>query len=161
VCFGAVMKKLATAITAIALIGTPAFAADMAVKAPPPPAAAPVPTWTGFYVGGNIGASFGNVKADFGTAATVFDTPANFPTASFPTSFAGRDEVYPGGFIGGGQIGFNWQFSSLWVVGLEADFQGADEKEHSTLTSNFSGPLFGNGFSSFVEGLRSSITRQK
>jgi outer membrane immunogenic protein len=44
------MKKLATVIAAIALIGTPAFAADMAVKAPPP-APAPVPTWTGFYGG--------------------------------------------------------------------------------------------------------------
>ena len=35
---GAVMKKLATARAAIALVGTPAFAADMAVKAPPPAA---------------------------------------------------------------------------------------------------------------------------
>jgi hypothetical protein len=34
----------------------------------------------------------------------------------------------------------------MWVVGLEADFQGADEKEHSTLTQNFSAPfLFANG----------------
>jgi len=41
------MKRLATAIAAIALIGTPAFAADMAVKAPPP-APAPVYDWTGF-----------------------------------------------------------------------------------------------------------------
>jgi outer membrane immunogenic protein len=56
--------------------------------------------------------------------------------------FAGRDEVYPGGFVGGGQIGYNWQFSPLWVVGLEADFQGADEKDHSTLTQNFSSGLF-------------------
>jgi hypothetical protein len=31
------MKKLATAIATVALIGAPAFAADMAVKAPPPP----------------------------------------------------------------------------------------------------------------------------
>ena len=39
------MKRLATAIAAIALIGTPAFAADMAVKAPPPaPPLAPVST---------------------------------------------------------------------------------------------------------------------
>jgi hypothetical protein len=43
-------------------------------------------------------------------------------------SFAGTipgfafDEVYPGGFIGGGQIGINWQLSPLWVVGAEADF---------------------------------------
>ena len=51
-CFwGAAMKKLATAIAAIALIGTPAFAADMAVKAPPPaPAPVPVFSWTGFYI---------------------------------------------------------------------------------------------------------------
>jgi outer membrane immunogenic protein len=51
---GAVMKKLATCVIAIAgLIGTPAFAADMAVKAPPPPPA-PVYSWTGFYAGLNM-----------------------------------------------------------------------------------------------------------
>jgi len=36
------MKKLLTTIAALALIGTPAFAADMAVKAPPP---APAPVY--------------------------------------------------------------------------------------------------------------------
>jgi opacity protein-like surface antigen len=55
------MKRLATTIAAIALIGTPAFAADLAVKAPPP-APAPVYNWTGWYAGVNAGASFGNVK---------------------------------------------------------------------------------------------------
>jgi len=42
------MKKLATVIAAIELIGTPAFAADMAVKAPAP-MPAPVYNWTGWY----------------------------------------------------------------------------------------------------------------
>jgi len=51
---GTAMKKLATAIAAIALIGTPAFTADMAVKAPPP-ALEPVFGWTGFYVGAELG----------------------------------------------------------------------------------------------------------
>jgi outer membrane immunogenic protein len=67
------------------------------------------------------------------------------PFTSTIPGFASFDEVYPAGFIGGGQIGFNWQLSPLWVVGAEADFQGADEKEHS-------GPVIGN-FSANVIGL--------
>jgi outer membrane immunogenic protein len=55
------MKRLATAIAAIALIGTPASAADMAVKAPPPaPPLAPVSTWAGWYIGLNAGGGWGN-----------------------------------------------------------------------------------------------------
>jgi outer membrane immunogenic protein len=145
------MKKLATAIAAIALIGTPAFAADIAVKAPPSPPPAPVYNWTGWYVGGNVGASFGTDKTDFNAAGSATEIVSFFPVGTvvdLATAVAGSgfDEVYPGGFIGGGQIGFNWQLSPLWVVGAEADFQGADEKEHSTLSFGVSGPLssFGN-----------------
>ena len=50
---GTAMKKLATAIAAIALIGTPAFVADT-FKAPPR-ALEPVFGWTGFYVGAELG----------------------------------------------------------------------------------------------------------
>jgi outer membrane immunogenic protein len=57
------MKKLLTPIAALGLIGTPVFAADMAVKAPPPPTA-PVFSWTGFYGGLNMGVSFGRASAD-------------------------------------------------------------------------------------------------
>jgi len=52
---------------------------------------------------------------------------------------AGSDITYPGGFIGGGQIGYNWQYSPLIVVGLEADFQGALERDSNIVTSNFTG----------------------
>jgi outer membrane immunogenic protein len=40
---------------------------------------------------------------------------------------------------GGGQIGYNWQYSPVIVVGLEADFQGALERDSTILTNNFSG----------------------
>jgi opacity protein-like surface antigen len=56
---GAVMKKLATClIGVVGLIGTPAFAADMAVKARPLPAPAPVFSWTGCYLGGYAGGAW-------------------------------------------------------------------------------------------------------
>jgi len=98
--------------------------------------------------GVNAGVGFGTFKTDFNVAPSNLEDSlvTSVPLFAAIPGFAGRDEVYPGGFIGGGQIGFNWQFSPMWVVGLEADFQGADEKEHSTLTQNFSAPfLFANG----------------
>src|SRR5262249_19746680 len=58
----AFMKILEAAIIASALIRTTAFAADMAVRMPvkaPPPPPAPVYSWTGFYVGVNVGYSWG------------------------------------------------------------------------------------------------------
>jgi outer membrane immunogenic protein len=99
---------------------------------------APVWNWTGWYAGVNLGASFGNVKTDFN--ATPVTGVINVGPSSFTTpGFAGSNREYPDGFMGGGQIGYNWQFSPIWVVGLEADFQGAAEKDHNTLTNSFSG----------------------
>jgi outer membrane immunogenic protein len=120
-----------------------ALAADMAVKAPPP-APAPVYNWTGWYAGVNVGASFGNVKTDFNAPVTLAASGVSTgpATGSSTFGFAGSDRTYPNGFIGGGQIGYNWQFSPIWVVGLEADFQGALERDSSTLTNNFSGTVF-------------------
>ena len=37
----------------------------------------------------------------------------------------------PAGFIGGGQIGYNYQFAPHWVVGVEGDFQGATQSDSS------------------------------
>jgi len=85
-----------------------ALAADVGVPpAAPPPA--PVYNWTGFYVGGNAGVSLGTFKTDFNVAPGTFvETSATthlpIATATIP-GFSGFDEVYPGGFIGGGQMG--------------------------------------------------------
>src|SRR5262249_7929873 len=57
----------------------------------------------------------------------------------FTSGFGFSDRQWPSGFIGGGQIGYNWQYSPLIVVGLEADFQGALERDTTNnLTQGFS-----------------------
>jgi outer membrane immunogenic protein len=82
--------------------------------------------WTGFYVGANAGWAF--VNAD--TSGHKLD-PSGF--GSNRTSSASQSWD---GFIGGGQIGFNWMALPSVVLGIEADFSGADLKLDSTGVSN-------------------------
>ena len=119
------MNKLACAIAVAALIGTPAFAADMAVKAPPPaPPVAPVFDWTGFYVGGNAGGGWGN------NCWTFVDTipPGNVSAGKFDGCYG------TSGGIAGGQIGASWQ-RGTWVFGVE--FSG----DWANLTGSRNSPI--------------------
>jgi outer membrane immunogenic protein len=104
------MKKVAIAAAVAISLATPALAADMAVKAPPP---APLPmlyNWSGFYIGANGGWADSHNCFDFVTAAgTVF------------TDACGDRS---GGVIGG-QIGYRWQ-ANQFVFGLEAQGDWAD-----------------------------------
>jgi outer membrane immunogenic protein len=96
---GTVMKKLLFGIAAIAaLVGTPALAADLALKAPPPP---PAWNWTGFYGGIEGGAGWGTSRQTDTSGVTSGDYSQS------------------GGLIGG-TFGYNWQMNHL-VFGLEAD----------------------------------------
>jgi outer membrane immunogenic protein len=121
------MKNVLGTVLAIAtLITTPVWGADMATKARAT-AAAPVPTWswTGFYVGGNLGYGWGRVNTD--TTLIDFNGPGIFPPNS------NSDQL--SGIVGGGQIGYNWQFSPSWVAGFEADWQlPMNEKASALLT---------------------------
>jgi len=106
------MKKLAIGIAAVvALIGGPALAADMAVKAPTVPTVAPAPVsnWTGAYVGGSLGWGWSNQNWTLNGGFAAF---TNDPLGS-----GNRD-----GFLGGIQGGYNFQFSPSWVAGIQADF---------------------------------------
>jgi outer membrane immunogenic protein len=112
------MKRIFIAIAAVgSLLTTGAFAADLApmyTKAPPPVVA--VYDWTGFYIGGNIGYSWGR--------SNDTSTLTNGAGTVLFTSF-GKTNL--DGVVGGGQVGYNWQTQN-WVWGLEADIQGTDEK---------------------------------
>jgi len=103
-----------------------AIAADMA--APPvykaPPAIAPVFSWTGFYIGANAGGAW---NQDDGLPFCVNPAGVLNGTGCRTTNVPGA-QVDANGFIGGGQIGYNWQVSPNWLLGAEADFQGADIK---------------------------------
>ena len=117
------MKRLATAIAAIALIGTPAFAADMAVKtpvkAPPPAPVAPVVNWIGYYIGGNLG---GVVEHASGTS-DFLDTltgpgDTGFPTNPQSNSFSSTRfwvECRPG--TTGSSIRDGWSASKVTGIG--------------------------------------------
>ena len=110
------MKKSLLAGIAFGLIAAAgsASAADMAVKAPP---MAPAwYDWTGFYVGVNGGYSWGR------SSTNVTGTTSAPSTLAFPLS-----HDMDGG-LGGGQIGYNWQFNHNWLFGLEADIQGTGQK---------------------------------
>ena len=55
------------------------------------------------------------------------------------SSFADSNTARPNGVIGGGGIGYNYQFSPNWVLGFEADFQGSGERGSGTFIDPFSG----------------------
>ncbi|MBM6579906.1 porin family protein [Microvirga sp. BT689] len=101
------MKKILLSSVALLGLATGALAADLpSRRAAPAPiiAAVPVFTWTGFYVGVNAGYGWSNNDFDAVDIADVDDD---------------------GGFVGGAQVGYNYQIGSF-VVGLEGDVQYAD-----------------------------------
>jgi outer membrane immunogenic protein len=117
------MYKFLLPAGALAALGTCAYAADMPIKASPPP---PVPTanWAGCYIGLNTGAMVGDDRYDL-TMAGAFLLPGNL--FSNPANSSQLNHSYspnPVGFTGGGQIGCSWQ-NTTWVYGLEADIDGA------------------------------------
>lgn len=110
------MKKVLLAGVAAAGLmasGAVAFAADLPSRrvAPVAPVIVPIFTWTGFYVG---------VNAGYG-----WNTNSNKGYVDPYTGIAYGTDSSDGGFVGGGQIGYNYQFGQF-VAGVEADIQYAD-----------------------------------
>jgi outer membrane immunogenic protein len=130
------MKRGILGIAALfALTGGSAFAADL-TPAPAPyykaPAIAPEPPciWCGWYIGVNAG---GHWDTDQITAAAdpVGFTAHGVSAPLFDSAVAGS--LHPQGFIGGGQIGYNWQTSNF-VFGVEADANGLSGSAARTIT---------------------------
>jgi outer membrane immunogenic protein len=106
-----------------------AMAADLPVKALPPPA--PVASWTGLYAGADAGAAWSH-SGDW----TFFDpNPASValgpPLIVAPTLGA---RTSPVAAIVGFHAGYNWQFAPTWVLGIEGDYSWSNLSENRTET---------------------------
>jgi outer membrane immunogenic protein len=117
-------------------LSAPALAADLPVKTAPSliTTGAPLSSWTGFYVGANVGYGWGNLN-DITFAGISGSGDTNF-----------------NGVNGGGQAGYNWQ-TGVFVLGLEGDIQASGESHTDTTT----GSAFGVTFSSSAERKLSSF----
>jgi outer membrane immunogenic protein len=102
-------KILACAL--LCVLPASAFAADIPARFPSkaPVMLAPVFSWTGFYIGLHAGYGWGEHDTELLTQNHKSD-----------------------GFMGGGQIGYNWQFNNI-VLGVEADISYSDIKSNDTV----------------------------
>lgn len=136
------MKRFLLAATALTTMTAVASAADLprryAAPAPAPMAyAAPAFTWTGFYVGANAG---GAVSSDINVR-----TSTRFGSAS--------ETVSAGGFNVGGTVGYNFQISPNFVLGVEGDIGYADIQARATSSS----PGFSATSKSGIDGYLGTI----
>ena len=109
-------RTIVQALAFVAAMGAgSAVAADLPRPAPvvKAPVAAPiVRTWTGCYIGGNVGGAWSDANYTLDNAVVVEDFSFN-----------------PSSVIGGVQAGCNWQFTPTWLIGIEGTWSGTDLKQ--------------------------------
>jgi outer membrane immunogenic protein len=108
-------------VGALVLAAAPAFAADISarpvIKAPA--YIAPVSSWTGLHIGLATGLRANEVDWTT-TSLTVGGTPVTLGTASTEPLNGNSSRI-------GGYIGYDWQFSSAFVAGIEGEIAWADK----------------------------------
>ncbi len=106
------LKRALLGVSALALLAGSAAAADLSTRYPVK--AAPVPvqyfSWTGFYIGGNVGYGWNSPNFDYTAAGLTY----------------AYDVGNADGVFGGLQVGYNYQFANNIVLGAEADLEFAN-----------------------------------
>ena len=111
--FAGISKKFGDASPA-SVAFLPGSALPPIFKGPPP-----IYDWTGFYVGGNLGAAWSGLSGN------------NF-TDTLGSSFNASTSVQ---FLGGGEVGVNYQFSNGVVIGAEAMFDWLAASQNAPVTA--------------------------
>ena len=139
------MKKLLLHAVSLAALTGSAIAADLPARKELVVAPIATPMWTGFHVGLNAGGIWNN-----NNAINVSSWPISY-YGSEPALWAPLNSTVSsgnnGGFIGGGQIGYDWQvpYAGMgFVTGIEADIQGiASSGGNVSRNSLYPGPYNG------------------
>src|ERR1700730_603028 len=138
------MRKMLLSAVATTCIAAPAFAADLAVKAPPLPPSY-VSEWSGFYVG---------LEGGYGWRSQTFDAFNRIPgfggvddtgSVNFPQFVgAGVGSIKQSGWLAGGFFGAQKQFGN-WVLGIETDIDATGIKGSANATGRSVETLTGPG----------------
>ncbi len=141
-------RTLLASVGAMALTGAALAAEPPPVVLPPPP----IFTWTGLYLGINAGYTWSSSNTVSTATTNTFCNPTlggclpgEVPSDGVSSArlATGSVPVKSNGFIGGGQIGYNWQFANSFVAGIEADIQGiAASNGTGSVFSQAVDPLF-------------------
>src|SRR5437762_4428382 len=112
-----------------------ANAADLGLR--PMYAAPPAFTWSGCYIGGNIGGGWGRETVSIPNLGQTTGVP-ELAGVSLP-SVTGDTK----GVVGGGQVGCNYQVAPNWVIGIEGDGEAGGIKGDVTQSVSFTDPRTG------------------
>lgn len=114
-----------------ASLGNPVLAADLPLKAPPPPPVAAY-SWSGCYVGVSAGTTWGQTDGFVTTPNTVLPE-RGFPIQVNPNVNATGRLDLPPNVIAGGFGGCNYQFASRFVIGGEVDWSYTNKEAFAKL----------------------------
>jgi outer membrane immunogenic protein len=125
-CAGLAGVVAVVGLASVASASASASAADMPMKA------APIATynWTGFYVGGALGARWSNSDLSITAIDEVFSgnfVQHDLPACTLNTPACGTAASFDNAAVRiGPYFGYNWQFGSQWVAGIEGDWAWAN-----------------------------------
>jgi outer membrane immunogenic protein len=147
------VKKIVGIVAGIGLASiltaATAIAADMPTKAAAPSVAAPIYDWTGSYAGVNAGGVWGSSSDNWIADPIIFNP-------SIPAT--GTHTFEPDGFIGGGQLGYNYQMNNL-VLGGEADmnYTGLSASRFAPIPPPFANTVGGSVTSNWLATFRGRL----